>query len=177
MASWAAFQAEAPELAERARRALDAHGHKTVATLRRDGSPRICGTELASYDGELWLAGMPGALRFADLRRDPRAHAPGHHEPGEHGPELADHRAGDEASDVLRRAEGLQLHRRLQREHHPGEEPREKDDAERLHAERVHLLDEIACVKRAGKGEAKRVPRQEEHRLDGGDARLRRRIE
>ena len=72
MASWAAFQAEAPELAERARRALDAHGHKTVATLRRDGSPRICGTELASYDGELWLAGMPGALRFADLRRDPR---------------------------------------------------------------------------------------------------------
>ncbi|MBA3464363.1 MAG: pyridoxamine 5'-phosphate oxidase family protein, partial [Deltaproteobacteria bacterium] len=47
-------------------------GHKTVATLRRDGSPRVSGTELTSYDGQLWLAGMPGALRFADLRRDPR---------------------------------------------------------------------------------------------------------
>ncbi|CAN5121194.1 hypothetical protein BH20ACT5_BH20ACT5_20420 [soil metagenome] len=69
MASWTQFEAEAPELAARAWRCLDAHGHKTVATLRRDGSPRICGTELATYDGWLWLA---GALRFADLRRDPR---------------------------------------------------------------------------------------------------------
>lgn len=72
MASWTEFESEAPELAARARRHLDRHGHKTVATLRRDGSPRICGTELLSYDGQLWLAGMIGALRFADLRRDPR---------------------------------------------------------------------------------------------------------
>lgn len=72
MASWNQFETEAPELAVRVRRCLDAHGHKTVATLRRDGSPRICGTELSHHDGWLWLAGMPGALRFADLRRDPR---------------------------------------------------------------------------------------------------------
>lgn len=72
MASWAEFESEAPELAQRARGFLDAHGHKTVATLRRDGSPRITGTELVSYDGQLWLAGMTGARRFDDLRRDPR---------------------------------------------------------------------------------------------------------
>lgn len=72
MASWAKFQLEAPELAARARHHLDRHGHKTVATLRRDGSPRITGTELASHDGQLWLPGMVGARRFDDLRRDPR---------------------------------------------------------------------------------------------------------
>ncbi|MBA2417089.1 MAG: pyridoxamine 5'-phosphate oxidase family protein [Geodermatophilaceae bacterium] len=72
MASWAELEFDAPELAARAQRCFDAHGHKTIATLRLDGSPRICGTELVSYDGQLWLAGMPGALRFADLRRDPR---------------------------------------------------------------------------------------------------------
>lgn len=72
MASWAEFEAEAPELARQARGFLDAHGHKTVATLRRDGSPRITGTELVSHDGQLWLAGMIGARRFDDLRRDSR---------------------------------------------------------------------------------------------------------
>lgn len=72
MAMWAEFEFEAPELAVRVRHCLDAHGHKTVATLRHDGSPRICGTELTWFDGSLWLAGMPGALRFHDLRRDPR---------------------------------------------------------------------------------------------------------
>lgn len=72
MATWAEFETEAPELAVRARHHLDRHGHKTVATVRRDGSPRICGTELASYDGQLWLGGMVGARRFDDLRRDPR---------------------------------------------------------------------------------------------------------
>ena len=84
MASWAEFESEAPELAGRVKRYFDAHGHKTVATLRRGGSPRICGTELMSYDGQLWLAGMLGALRFADLRRDPRfaLHS------GSDGPEL-----------------------------------------------------------------------------------------
>ncbi len=72
MTSWAEFEREAPELAARAKHHLDRHGHKTVATLRRDGSPRITGTELKTCDGQLWLAGMLGARRFDDLRRDPR---------------------------------------------------------------------------------------------------------
>ena len=51
---------------------LDAHKHKTMATLRKDGSPRISGTEVEFSDGELWLGSMPNALKAKDLLRDPR---------------------------------------------------------------------------------------------------------
>jgi hypothetical protein len=70
--SWAKFEAEAPELAARVRERLDAHGHKTIATLRRDGSPRISGTETQFRDGDLWIGSMWLALKALDLRRDPR---------------------------------------------------------------------------------------------------------
>ncbi|HWV85773.1 MAG TPA: pyridoxamine 5'-phosphate oxidase family protein [Capillimicrobium sp.] len=72
MATWSAFEEEAPELAARVRERLDAHGHKTIATLRRDGSPRISGTEAQIRDGELWIGSMWLALKARDLRRDPR---------------------------------------------------------------------------------------------------------
>jgi len=72
MASWSEFEAEAPELAERVRELLDAHGHKTIATIRRDGSPRISGTETELSDGELWIGSMRDALKARDLQRDPR---------------------------------------------------------------------------------------------------------
>jgi pyridoxamine 5'-phosphate oxidase-like protein len=70
--SWSEFEAEAPELAARVRERLDAHGHKTIATLRRDGSPRISGTEAVFEDGELWIGSMWRALKALDLQRDPR---------------------------------------------------------------------------------------------------------
>jgi hypothetical protein len=54
------------------RRRLDAHSHKTVATLRRDGSPRISGTESQIKEGELWIGSMWRALKARDLQRDPR---------------------------------------------------------------------------------------------------------
>jgi hypothetical protein len=72
MPSWAKFEAEAPELAARVRERLEAHGHKTIATLRRDGSPRISGTEAVFEDGDLWIGSMLGALKARDLQRDPR---------------------------------------------------------------------------------------------------------
>ena len=43
-----------------------------MATLRRDGSPRISGTEIEFADGQLRIGSMPGALKALDLRRDPR---------------------------------------------------------------------------------------------------------
>ncbi|MBC3844195.1 pyridoxamine 5-phosphate oxidase [Streptacidiphilus sp. 4-A2] len=43
-----------------------------LATLRRDGSPRISGIEPLFALGELWLGMMPDSLKGADLRRDPR---------------------------------------------------------------------------------------------------------
>jgi general stress protein 26 len=70
--SWSEFEADAPELAERVRRRLDDHTHKTLATLRRDGSPRISGTETAILQGELWIGSMWQARKAHDLQRDPR---------------------------------------------------------------------------------------------------------
>ena len=72
MLSWSEVEAEAPELADLARGFFDAHVHKTLATLRRDGSPRISATEIDFADGELWLGSMWRSLKALDLRRDPR---------------------------------------------------------------------------------------------------------
>jgi hypothetical protein len=72
MASWSEFEAAAPELAAQARARLDAHVHKTLATIRRDGSPRISGTETRFADGELWIGSMWQARKALDLQRDPR---------------------------------------------------------------------------------------------------------
>jgi hypothetical protein len=72
MPSWSDFEAAAPELAERVRQRLDAHKHKTLATIRRDGSPRISGTETQFKDGELWIGSMWQARKARDLQRDPR---------------------------------------------------------------------------------------------------------
>jgi hypothetical protein len=72
MATWSEFESEAPELAARVRERLEAHKHKTIATVRRDGSPRISGTESEFRDGELWIGSMWGALKARDLQRDPR---------------------------------------------------------------------------------------------------------
>ena len=72
MASWSEVEAAAPELAARVRATMDAHKHKVLATLRRDGSPRVSGIEATFTDGELWLGMMPGSRKAMDLRRDPR---------------------------------------------------------------------------------------------------------
>ena len=72
MANWRVIEEAAPELAARARAAFDAHRHKVLATLRRDGSPRVSGIEATIADGELWLGMMPGSRKALDLRRDPR---------------------------------------------------------------------------------------------------------
>jgi hypothetical protein len=72
MPSWSEVETEAPELAALARSYFDAFTHKTLATLRRDGSPRISGTEVEFADGELWFGSMWRAVKALDLLRDPR---------------------------------------------------------------------------------------------------------
>jgi len=72
MASWSDVEKEAPELTAAVRKRFAVRKHATVATLRRDGSPRISGTEVEFSDGEIWLGSMPGARKARDLRRDPR---------------------------------------------------------------------------------------------------------
>jgi hypothetical protein len=72
MATFADVVSQEPEFAARVRAAFDARRHKYLATLRRDGSPRISGLEMDFVADEPWLAGMPGSVKFTDLRRDPR---------------------------------------------------------------------------------------------------------
>jgi hypothetical protein len=72
MTAWREFEAAEPEFARRVRALFDAHKHKTIATLRADGSPRISGIETVFEDGELVFGSMPNARKGADLRRDPR---------------------------------------------------------------------------------------------------------
>ncbi len=72
MPSWSAFADAAPELAAAVRERLDAHVHKTLATLRAAGGPRISGTETRLVEGDLWIGSMPGARKARDLQRDGR---------------------------------------------------------------------------------------------------------
>jgi hypothetical protein len=72
MSAWRDLEAAEPAFATFIRERFDAHRHKTMATLRADGSPRISGIEITFHDGEVWIGGMPGARKSADLLRDPR---------------------------------------------------------------------------------------------------------
>jgi hypothetical protein len=72
MSTWAEMAAEAPDFAAFVRERLEAHRHRTMATIRADGSPRISGIEVTISRGELWIGGLDGSRKFDDLRRDPR---------------------------------------------------------------------------------------------------------
>src|SRR5258708_5903261 len=89
VASWAEFEALAPEFAARVRGLLLSRKHLTIATLRAGGAPRISGSEVEIADGQLRIGSMPGARKAQDLRRDPRIAI--------HGPTV-DPPAGDPAA-------------------------------------------------------------------------------
>ncbi len=72
MASWRDVVAAAPELAEAVEARFAAHRHAVLGTVRRDGGPRLSGTETTFKDGELWLGSMEPARKADDIRRDPR---------------------------------------------------------------------------------------------------------
>ena len=72
MAGWDELVAAAPELAARVQGRFAASKHNLVATLRRDGSPRISGIEVQHSGGQLWVGMMGGSRKAADLQRDPR---------------------------------------------------------------------------------------------------------
>jgi hypothetical protein len=81
MTAWQDVEQAEPEFAARVRQLFDAGRHKTIATLRADGSPRISGIEVEFADGQLRFGSMGGARKGADLRRDPRfaLHGPTFH--------------------------------------------------------------------------------------------------
>src|SRR6201990_2277830 len=71
MTAWKDLEQAEPEFAARVRRLFDAGRHKTIATLRADGSPRISGIECEFADGELLFGSSAESRKGADLRAGP----------------------------------------------------------------------------------------------------------
>jgi Pyridoxamine 5'-phosphate oxidase len=61
-----------PRLAELGRSRVLDRGVVLVATIRRDGTPRISPVEPFVLDGSLWLSMLWNSRKAADLLRDPR---------------------------------------------------------------------------------------------------------
>ncbi len=78
MTTWADFVADAPALSARVQERFAIRKHKTLATVRKDGSPRISGIEVEFAAGEIFLGMMPDSVKLRDLVRDPRlaVHSP-----------------------------------------------------------------------------------------------------
>jgi hypothetical protein len=73
VALWQDVVAADADFAAHVRRCFAIRKHATLATLRKDGSPRISGTEVEfDDDGEIYLGMMPDSRKARDLLRDPR---------------------------------------------------------------------------------------------------------
>ena len=83
MATWQQFETEASDLAADVRRAFERGSSHVLATLRRDGSPRVSGIEV-QFDGtNMTIGSMPSAVKAHDLISDGRFAL--HAVPGEEG--------------------------------------------------------------------------------------------
>jgi hypothetical protein len=71
MVAWHEIETDAPEFATRVRDLFQARKHKTMATLRADGSPRISGIE-TQIGEHVTFGSMSDSRKLADLERDPR---------------------------------------------------------------------------------------------------------
>ena len=69
---WQDLQDQQPRLGALAHDRLVGPGVLLVATVRRDGTPRLSPVEPFVLDGDLWLSMLLGSLKAADLLRDPR---------------------------------------------------------------------------------------------------------
>ena len=72
MARWQEFVEAEGDFAADVQRVFDGQQHETIATLRRDGSPRLSGLEVGFAAGDVTFGMMPRSRKVADLRRDPR---------------------------------------------------------------------------------------------------------
>ncbi|GAA4996707.1 pyridoxamine 5'-phosphate oxidase family protein [Kitasatospora paranensis] len=72
MTTWQDFEHEAPDLAPLVRARFEANKHHVLGTLRRDGAPRVSGTEVQFIGADLTIGSMWGAVKARDLQRDGR---------------------------------------------------------------------------------------------------------
>jgi hypothetical protein len=107
MARWQDVVDSEPAFAAEVQRVFDAHLHKTIATLRRDGAPRLSGLELGFTDGDVTFGMMPRSRKVEDLRRDPRTevHSASFLERGAEGSWVGDARISGRAREITDRVE------------------------------------------------------------------------
>ncbi|KNB53222.1 pyridoxamine 5'-phosphate oxidase family protein [Streptomyces caatingaensis] len=72
MATWEQFESEAADLASTVKARFEKAATHVLATLRKDGSPRVSGSEVAFLGPDLSFGSMPDAVKALDLRRDGR---------------------------------------------------------------------------------------------------------
>jgi Pyridoxamine 5'-phosphate oxidase len=69
---WSEMESAQPGLAGLGQQRLLGAGVVLVATIRRDGAPRLSPVEPFVMDGDLWLSMLWQSTKAADLLRDPR---------------------------------------------------------------------------------------------------------
>jgi hypothetical protein len=69
---WSEVELSQPRLAGLGQQRLIGPGVVLVATIRRDGTPRLSPVEPFVLDGDLWLSMMWQSAKARDLLRDPR---------------------------------------------------------------------------------------------------------
>ncbi|MFG2599647.1 pyridoxamine 5'-phosphate oxidase family protein [Streptomyces sp. NPDC048462] len=70
--SWADFRTAEPDFADTVRQRFEKYRHHVLATIRKDGSPRVTGLEVEFRLDEPFLGMMPNSRKALDLLRDPR---------------------------------------------------------------------------------------------------------
>lgn len=70
---WSDVEERDPDFAAAVLARFSAARHHVLATLTADGSPRVSGTEVHRWRGDLTVGSMPGSRKGADLLRDPRS--------------------------------------------------------------------------------------------------------
>jgi len=99
MTTWQQFAQQHPDLAAAVEAKLKATKHHVLATLRRDGSPRVSGNEVQFHDGDLVMGMMPDSMKALDLRRDGRYAL--HANPGDGSMEGGDAKLAGRAYEVV----------------------------------------------------------------------------
>ena len=97
-APWQDFAEAEPDLAARVRARFEWTKHHVLATLRRDGAPRVSGTEVQFHGDDLTIGMMHGSVKARDLVRDGRFAL--HSNPGEPTMEGGDAKVSGVAHEV-----------------------------------------------------------------------------
>ena len=69
---WEALLDEQPQFAELIRTRFEQQAQHVLATLTVSGSPRVSGTEVFWFGGDVWIGSRPQAGKAQDLGTDPR---------------------------------------------------------------------------------------------------------